>query len=105
MSGLACRNEAHMRLPQLQALVALAIIHVCMCVLSKLLHEDLCRQCHGRQQCCVLLRSVKNAHEQLTGCLSQLMPFVYVAFFGLAGASLKLVRVSVMTPKQVAADR
>ncbi|DBA69525.1 TPA: hypothetical protein ACH3X2_012726 [Trebouxia sp. C0005] len=35
-------------------------------------------------------KSVKNAHEQLTGCLSQLMPFVYVAFFGLAGASLKL---------------
>ena len=36
-------------------------------------------------------RSAKNAHEQLTGCLSQLMPIVYVVFFGLAGASLKLV--------------
>ncbi len=43
----------------------------------------------------VLFRSVKNAHEQLTGCLSQLMPFLYVAFFGLAGASLKLVSLSV----------
>ena len=40
-------------------------------------------------------RSVKNAHEQLTGYLSQLMPFVYVAFFGLAGASLKLVSQSI----------
>ena len=43
-------------------------------------------------------RSVKNAHEQLAGCLSQLMPFVYVAFFGLAGASLKLVSPSAMVP-------
>ncbi len=67
------------------------------CGLSKLLHEDLCWQGHGKQQCCVILRSVKNAHEQLTGCLSQLMPFVYVAFFGLAGASLKLVRYSLAT--------
>ncbi len=65
------------------------------CGLSQLLHEDVCRQCHGKQQCCVFLRSVKNAHEQLTGCLSQLMPIIYVAFFGLAGASLKLVRYNV----------
>ena len=86
-----------MRLSQLQAPVALAVIHACG--LSKLLHEDLCRQCHGQQQYCVLLRSVKNAHEQLTGCLSQLMPFVYVAFFGLAGASLKLVRINFTIPE------
>ncbi len=83
-----------MKLAQLQAPVTLAITDIYLWV-----SEDLCGnwQCHGRQQWCVLLRSVKNAHEQLTGCLSQLMPFVYVAFFGLAGASLKLVRHSVAT--------
>ena len=41
----------------------------------------------------LVCRSAKNAHEQLTGCISQLMPIVYVVFFGLAGASLKLVSV------------
>ena len=40
----------------------------------------------------LVVRSGKSTYEELTSCLSQLMPFVYVAFFGLAGASLKLVR-------------
>ena len=39
----------------------------------------------------IVCRGGKGTYEELTGCLNQLMPFVYVAFFGLAGASLKLV--------------
>ena len=45
-----------------------------------------------------MFRSGKGTYEELSGSLSQLMPFVYVAFFGLAGASLKLVRQAVIVP-------